>query len=622
LNEYLIKKSTCSKAELRRISRLRYYQKHASDINEKLRLFNVMNREEKNKKRRFLYLMKQDQILKHREVNEYLIKKPTCSKAELILRCYQKHASDINEKLCLCNVMNREEINKKRRLRYLMNREEINKKRRLRYLMKQEQILKRKREGYKMHQKKAVEYCHKYYSEHREEVLKYRHNYYNEHRIEVLKYQLDYNSEHQKKVSEYHHDYYQKYPEKICRSRLYNVSSYLIDISKGPTHTCISCGRLFFDRSMTVLKYSQMLEKCTLDFLTTACPCIKNSDNDDNLCDEMGYACSNCKLYLIQSRIPPLSLAHEELQFPDIPPELEKLTPLEERFVAPRIAFIQIRTSVIDDQKSSKGRIVNVPSNPQSSIEMLPRNYENLGVIMVQLKKCKSFKSNVMPTSPVRIDVIQQAALYLLNSEVYQEAKIEMNLQDFENIITDACNKLDDKSVDVNSNDDEHNDNSDFEIRSISCESISGNDENMNVESENEIDWSTDVNNDQSENIPLRNDDDETCLQQGYIFAPGENNSPISVLRDYYADSLTFVKLYAGTLRHIPKHLSYQKVLQSEICRYDRRCCDPYLIFYGASKLRIQKMLNSQQLNLRKQRFGGSNITAGQLLNDTFVSNL
>lgn len=75
--------------------------------------------------------------------------------------------------------------------------------------------------------------------------------------------------------------------------------------------------------------------------------------------------------------------------------------------------------------------------------------------------------------------------------------------------------------------------------------------------------------------IPVRNDGDETCLQQGYIFAPGENSSPVSMLRDTYADSLTFVKIYAGTLRRIPKHLSYQKVLQSEITRYDRRCFNP-----------------------------------------------
>jgi len=49
------------------------------------------------------------------------------------------------------------------------------------------------------------------------------------------------------------------------------------------------------------------------------------------------------------------------------------LNTLEERFLAPRIAFIQIRTSFVDNQKSSKGRIVNVPTNPQTSIEMLPR---------------------------------------------------------------------------------------------------------------------------------------------------------------------------------------------------------------------------------------------------------
>lgn len=71
--------------------------------------------------------------------------------------------------------------------------------------------------------------------------------------------------------------------------------------------------------------------------------------------------------------------------------------------------------------------------------------------------------------------------------------------------------------------------------------------------------------------MPSKKDDDETCLLPGYVFAPGENNTPLSILFDKYADSLTFVKIYAGTIRRIPKHLSYQRVCQSELIRYDRR---------------------------------------------------
>ena len=83
----------------------------------------------------------------------------------------------------------------------------------------------------------------------------------------------------------------------------------------------------------------------------------------DEFSVNLGYLCSNCKLYLQKEKTPPSSLGHKELDFPEIPPELADLKTIEERFVAPRIGFIQIRESFIDTQKTSKGRIVNVPTN-------------------------------------------------------------------------------------------------------------------------------------------------------------------------------------------------------------------------------------------------------------------
>jgi hypothetical protein len=50
--------------------------------------------------------------------------------------------------------------------------------------------------------------------------------------------------------------------DRIRQSRLYTIDSYLNDIKKGPTNIiCVSCGRLFFDRSITCLTYSEILAK-------------------------------------------------------------------------------------------------------------------------------------------------------------------------------------------------------------------------------------------------------------------------------------------------------------------------------------------------------------------------
>ena len=118
---------------------------------------------------------------------------------------------------------------------------------------------------------------------------------------------------------------------------------------------------------MSLLTFKQMLRKCTLKFLEDTCPYGNFRDDSDNI----GFACSNCKKYLMLNKIPPLSLAYKELRFPDIPPDLADLKMLEARFLAPRISFIEILESFVDTQKKSKGRIVNVPTNVGSSLQML-----------------------------------------------------------------------------------------------------------------------------------------------------------------------------------------------------------------------------------------------------------
>ena len=229
---------------------------------------------------------------------------------------------------------------------------------------------------------------------------------------------------------------------------------------------------------------------------------------------------------------------------------------------------------------------------------------------MVQLKKRKSNKHSEIVSS-VRINVIRQAALFLAKSEAFCEAKVQINLQELQTLISQARNKLFEDFVDVNDGNDS---DSSFDVRSISCDSFS----------EAEVDEENNDNNLESNNVrvsmPNKKEYDETCLLPGYVFAPGENNTPLSLLIDKHADSLTFVKIYAGTIRRIPEHLSYQRVIQSELIRYDRRCCDPYRIMYCASKIRLQKMYNSIQLHLRKNHSEG--LTAGQLLDPGYVNNL
>ena len=84
---------------------------------------------------------------------------------------------------------------------------------------------------------------------------------------------------------------------------------------------------------------------------------------------------------------------------------------------------------------------MNVPTNIESSLTILPRRYNDLGIIMVKLKKRVAFKSSVWQET-IRVDAIKKAAKVLQNSEVYCAENINVNFDNLERIINETKNSL------------------------------------------------------------------------------------------------------------------------------------------------------------------------------------
>ena len=87
--------------------------------------------------------------------------------------------------------------------------------------------------------------------------------------------------------------------------------------------------------------------------------------------------------------IPKLSAANK-VGFPPCPDELQ-LHPLEETLIMPLLPFMTIR-SLPDcgqteyGQKIIIGNVVHVPNNIASTVNVLPRNLDDMGTIAVNLK--------------------------------------------------------------------------------------------------------------------------------------------------------------------------------------------------------------------------------------------
>jgi hypothetical protein len=85
-------------------------------------------------------------------------------------------------------------------------------------------------------------------------------------------------------------------------------------------------------------------------------------------------------------KVPRLCLKNG-LEFPTIPQELLNLTTLEERLVALRLPFIQIRALGIDKQCGMKGNVVHIMNSLQETTQILPRRFDVTSTIQVQLMR-------------------------------------------------------------------------------------------------------------------------------------------------------------------------------------------------------------------------------------------
>lgn len=95
--------------------------------------------------------------------------------------------------------------------------------------------------------------------------------------------------------------------------------------------------------------------------------------------------CMTCAKYVQKGEVPPLCLSNG-LDLPVVPECFKKLSPLEERFCALCIPFMQIKSLGHERQCGLKGQIVNVPIPIDSVVKALPRTLDETCTIQLHLK--------------------------------------------------------------------------------------------------------------------------------------------------------------------------------------------------------------------------------------------
>ena len=139
-----------------------------------------------------------------------------------------------------------------------------------------------------------------------------------------------------------------------------SIKRFHSDIAIGPLYVCSCCHQTWFRKSVSMLKSTHI----SAESKRLHCTDFTSVGNEE-------WICHTCLSALRDSKLPKLSVANG-MKWPDKPPELN-LHQLEERLIALRIPFMQIRELPRGGQYSLKGNVINVPVDIQPTIYSLPK---------------------------------------------------------------------------------------------------------------------------------------------------------------------------------------------------------------------------------------------------------
>ena len=160
-----------------------------------------------------------------------------------------------------------------------------------------------------------------------------------------------------------------------------SIKQFHSNIAIGPLYVCSCCHQTWFRKSVSMLKNTHI----SAESRRLHCTNFTSIGNEEWICHTCLSALRECK--------PPKLSVSNGMKWPDKPPELN-LHQLEERLIALRIPFMQIRELPRGGQYSLKGNVINVPVDIQPTINCLPRPMDENFTVAIQLKKKLAYKKS------------------------------------------------------------------------------------------------------------------------------------------------------------------------------------------------------------------------------------
>ena len=369
-----------------------------------------------------------------------------------------------------------------------------------------------------------------------------------------------------------------------------SIKQFHSDISIGPLYVCTCCHQTWFRKSVSMLKNTHIPAESRRQY----CTGFTSVNNEE-------WACHTCLSAFRERKCPKLSVANG-MKWPGKPAELN-LHQLEERLIALRIPFMQIRELPRGGQYSLKGNVINVPVDIQSTINCLPRPMVENFTVAIQLKKKLSYKKVDFKENVRLLRVLFALHWLMNNSELYKKSGIVVDNNWFQEVTESAEDTVREF----------------FEVSKEQCKD-KNNTENEKLKqdhtNENDIEASNNYDsahyseidaNDHVGNIDTLVDDADidNKYDKVFTFAPGEGQHPLSLYQDKDAEYLCFPTIFCGQTppsrdeRLVPVH--YSDIVKWELRSVDRRAAQSVPnIFFKHKKLQMKQISDKVNLAVRR----------------------
>uniref|UniRef100_A0ABD2W1Y8 ATP-dependent DNA helicase n=1 Tax=Trichogramma kaykai TaxID=54128 RepID=A0ABD2W1Y8_9HYME len=377
------------------------------------------------------------------------------------------------------------------------------------------------------------------------------------------------------------------------------ILQYLNNRKEGPDINCVCCNNIFFRKSLVnfnednYIKSSNSIESNRI-FINT----IRTNDSK--------FICNTCHKHCLKYKIPKMTET-ENLKFPNVPDYVRNLSSVEERMVAPYVPFMQIKALqpyALNSQLSLKGSVVNIHTDINDMIKILPRKFDELSIVQIKFKRHIEHKSDYL-FETIKPSHICKALKYLKNTPLYTQNDININEEFFSNF--------------------EHsNEDIDFIIDEEDLKEIEQNYTSNTLQFINNYKQQNNTITDTYElndEVLLHDDNQFQNRVKPLIIAPGQDKEPLPWHKLSNIDELCFPKIFGGYPLDKLKVLTYSERILSEVRRKDRRSCEPTRILFMAKRKIEESVYSNMNICLRKLA-QNNNLKAENVLDTKTLSDI